>query len=82
MTEDEQVDYWELGFQLYSREPDLILADVWWRAGKLSAKQEDQFNFVFGYSTARRQRDDYDRERRDQTEGSSDHVALRHGDGG
>jgi hypothetical protein len=62
MTEDDHVDYWELGFDLYKAEPDLILAKVWWRAGELSQRQEDQFNFVFGYSTARRQKDEHKNE--------------------
>jgi hypothetical protein len=81
MTEEER-DYWELGFQLFNREPELIMPEVWWRAGKLSVKQEDQFNFAFGYSTARRQRDDYERERRSQTAGSPDSIEIGKGDGG
>jgi hypothetical protein len=63
MIEDEHVDYWELGFNLHKVEPDLILARVWWRAGELSQRQEDQFNFVYGYSTARRQYDEHQREK-------------------
>jgi hypothetical protein len=59
--EDDHVDYWDLGFNLHKAEPDLILAKVWWRAGEASKRQEDQFNFVAGYSTARRQKDDFQR---------------------
>jgi hypothetical protein len=62
MTEDDYVDYWELGFNLHKVEPELILAKVWWRAGELSQRQEDQFNFVFGYVAARRQKDNYHEE--------------------
>jgi hypothetical protein len=62
MTEDNHVDYWDLGFNLHKVEPDLILAKVWWRAGELSKRQEDQFNFVFGYVAARRQHDGFQRE--------------------
>jgi len=60
--EDAKIDYWELGFQLFSKEPELILATIWWRAGELSKRREDQFDFVSGYGTARRQHDDYQRE--------------------
>jgi hypothetical protein len=63
MTEDEQVDYWELGFNLHRKEPDLILARVWWRAGELSKRREDQFDFVSGYGAARRQKDGYAQEK-------------------
>jgi hypothetical protein len=62
MIEEEPIDYWELGFNLYKVEPELILAKVWWRANELSKRQEDQYNFVFGYSAARRQRDGYEQE--------------------
>jgi hypothetical protein len=62
-VEDDYVDYWELGFNLYKTEPELILAKVWWRAGELSKHQEDQFNFVFGYAAARQQQDEYSRKR-------------------
>jgi hypothetical protein len=60
--EQDFVDYWELGFALHKAEPELIMARVWWRAGELSKRQEDQFNFVAGYGAARRQKDDYDRQ--------------------
>jgi hypothetical protein len=64
MTDDiEPVDYWELGFNLHSKEPELLLAAVWWRAGETSKRREDQFDFVSGYGTARRQHDEYQKEK-------------------
>src|SRR5262245_4225691 len=66
-TEDN--NYWELGFNLYGKEPGLLGVAVWRRADKTCPSQEEQFNFVSGYGTARRQRDDYEREQRDQADG-------------
>jgi hypothetical protein len=59
---DESIDWYELGYNLFKAEPELLGAAVWRRATALSERQEDQFNFVSGYSTARRQHDDYERE--------------------
>jgi hypothetical protein len=53
--------YYEQGFQLYKREPELTLAEVGWRA---PPHKDDWVTFVMGYSDARRQKDDYERERR------------------
>jgi len=54
--------YYEQGFQLYKREPELTLAEVGWRAP--ASNKDDWFSFMLGYSDARRQREDYERERR------------------
>jgi hypothetical protein len=54
-------DYYELGFRLYKTEPKLTLAEVGWRA---PPHKDDWFSFVLGYSDARRQKDDFERERR------------------
>jgi hypothetical protein len=80
MTENDDRDYWELGFNLFSKEPELLGAAVWWRAHDLNLQAEDAYNFVFGYSTARRQRDDYQRERQDQADGGGNAVETGHCD--
>jgi hypothetical protein len=64
MSEDEHIDYFDLGYNFFKTDPDMPMTVVWWHAGKLSERKEDQYNFVSGYSTARRQRDDYEREGR------------------
>jgi len=71
-TDNDDGDCWELGFDLFSKEPELLGAAVWWRAQELNLKPEEAYNFVSGYGTARRQRDDYERERQDQTNGRGD----------
>jgi hypothetical protein len=53
--------YYEQGFLLFKREPELTLAEVAWRA---PPHKDDWFSFMLGYSDARRQKDDYERERR------------------
>jgi hypothetical protein len=77
------VDFWELGFALFGKQPDMILAAVWWRAGEVSDDVEDQLNFISGYTAARRQHDDYKREhhagtdpRGDQAENRPDHATV------
>jgi hypothetical protein len=60
----EYVDWYQVGFNLFKAEPELLGAAVWRRATALSERMEDQFNFVSGYSSARRQRDDFEREKR------------------
>jgi len=54
----------DAGFDLFKREPELILSAVWWRAPK-GAPFPEQHEFVEGYREARRQRDEYERERRE-----------------
>lgn len=44
------------GFDLFKREPELMLTEVWWRA---HAKDGDPQEFVEGYKAARKQHDEY-----------------------
>lgn len=67
----DELDYTEQGYDLFKINPDLLLAAVWWEADMRSKRLEDQFNFVAGYSAARKRRDDYERERRDHQTKSS-----------
>jgi hypothetical protein len=52
-------NYYEQGFELHKRAPDLLLIEV----GR-QAPLEGWFDFVLGYSDARRQKNDYEREKR------------------
>jgi len=54
----------DAGFDLFKREPELILADVWWRAPK-GASFPEQHEFVEGYRAAREKHDEYEREKRE-----------------
>lgn len=76
----DKTDYWELGFNLHDKEPELIAAEVWWRAAKivLTEAMDDHFDFVYGYLAAVKQRTAYEQEHRDeperdQAEGGADH---------
>jgi hypothetical protein len=53
----------DLGHELFKREPDLLGVEVWHRAVNTTDNVQDQFDFVTGYMTARLQRDDYEREK-------------------
>jgi hypothetical protein len=55
------IDAFEEGHQLYTREPELMLAEVWWRIPK-SYTITDAEAFVMGYIALRRQRDQRKRE--------------------
>jgi hypothetical protein len=48
---------YDKGFELFRREPELLLVEVCQRAAL-----EDQTDFLAGYIAARRQRDEYERE--------------------
>ena len=50
---------YEQGFELFRSEPELLLIEVCHRAAL-----EDQADFLAGYIAARRQRDEYESERR------------------
>jgi hypothetical protein len=58
----DSLDYFDQGFSLYQREPELLAIMVWRRAFALSTKEDDQFDFVFGYCSARRQHDEYEKD--------------------
>jgi hypothetical protein len=51
-------DSFDEGYELYQREPELMLSEVWWRVPR-SYTIADAEAFVMGYITMRRQRDDY-----------------------
>jgi hypothetical protein len=61
---DDPVDWYDLGYDLFKAEPELLGAAVWQHVTALTERQENQFNFVSGFHAARRQHDDYERERR------------------
>lgn len=50
-------DAFDEGYELYQREPKLMLSEVWWRVPR-SYTIADAEAFVMGY-IIRRQRDDY-----------------------
>ena len=56
------MDYFELGYNLFDEDPELILAEVWRRAAKLTESKDYQNEFVSGYVSARLKHDDYIRE--------------------
>jgi hypothetical protein len=66
---DDATDWFELGHALFRTDPEMLGAAVWRHASRLSASREDQFNFVSGYGTARRQHDDYQREKSNAVQG-------------
>lgn len=53
-----RADAFDEGYELYQREPELMLSEVWWRVPS-SYTIADAEAFVIGYITVRRQRDDY-----------------------
>lgn len=53
------MDFFELGYNLFDEDSELMLAEVWWRAAKLSESKEDQEKFVSGYIAARFKYDEY-----------------------
>ena len=59
------MDTFEQGYELAKEEPDLILAEVWWRMPKVFSRNE-QMDFVMGYMVMRRQRDDRQREQKSE----------------
>lgn len=65
MTDQEPINSWELGFDLFKREPELLGVEVWRRAVTTVTALPDQFDFVTGYMTGRLQRDAYEREQRE-----------------
>src|SRR5262245_36578528 len=54
-------DYFDFGFDLFKREPDLMLVEVWRRATSYTGNFGEQHEVVEGYREARRQRDEYRR---------------------
>lgn len=51
---------YELGFDLFKQNPDLTLVQVMW----LGPKDIEALDFLEGYKAARRQHDDYQREKK------------------
>jgi hypothetical protein len=64
MPDKNTIDYWELGFNLHEKEPELMAIEVWWRAAKvvLTEARDDQFDFIYGYLAAVKQRSAYEQE--------------------
>ena len=52
------------GFNLFKREPTLMLAEVYWRAQACGYKNHEQHVYVDGYRIARLQHDNHQRERK------------------
>ena len=55
-------DISDMGADFFKLSPDLLAAAVWREAGKVYPDIDSQREFVNGYITARRQRDEYRRE--------------------
>lgn len=60
MTEAE-----EKGMEFFETEPELLVAAVWHVAAKQYPELDIQREFVNGYITARRRRDEYQQEKRE-----------------
>ena len=58
---------WEAGFEHYRDRPDDILTEVHRLASRQHVDKREAFAFVEGYSAARLQRDEYEREKNLQT---------------
>jgi hypothetical protein len=66
VVDNEDNAVFENGYNLFKRESELILAEVWRRATKLYAYLGDQHEYVEGYKAGRRQRDEFTRERQNE----------------
>jgi hypothetical protein len=53
----------DLGYELFKREPELLGVEVWWRAAETIESFQGQIDFVTGFMTGRHQRDEYEREK-------------------
>ena len=57
-------DIFSAGFDLFKKEPELMLAEVWRRAHALGHSFDDQHTYVDGFCAARAKHDDYLREQK------------------
>ena len=53
-------DAYDAGYDLFKNEPELLLAEVWWRAAPRPSDERQEF--VDGYRAARKQHDEFRRE--------------------
>ena len=52
------------GYDLFKREPELMLVEVYWHAQARGYKKSEQNDYINGYRAARAKHDDYMREQK------------------